>query len=150
MNKLLVLVMLAVLSTTTYKVAAAPTANQEPAPVKVAPGSRPVLEKIKISGRKAMDTLRLRVIMRFPANVGTIQQATQYLLETTDYKLVLNPNAVDDSRHILSRALLPQDRDESFKTVEAALLQIAGDDTVLVIDRANKLISFEFLEDEAE
>lgn len=98
---------------------------------------------VKVSGR-TFDPLRLKVVMSFPPNVKTIQQATQYLLETANYKLALSPTHAEETRLILSRPLLPQDRDGSLKAIEDALLQISGDDTVLIIDRENKMLSFEF------
>ena len=117
-------------------------------------GMQPVtttpMQLITVKAKAPFDNLRLRVIMRFPANVKNIQQATQYLLEATNYKLVLNPDSPDEARRILSRPLLAQDRDDSLKTIEDALLQIAGEDTVLVIDRSNRLISFEFMEGMSE
>lgn len=102
------------------------------------------LQQVHVPARK-FDPLRIKVIMQFPANVKTVQQAAQYLLETAKYKLVMNPADPEASRQILSRALLPQDADGSLQTIENALLTIGGDDTILIIDRANKLISFEFL-----
>lgn len=99
---------------------------------------------VQVVGRKTTyDPMRLKVVMRFPANVKTIQQATQYMLETVNYKLTLSPLNTEESRQILSRPLLPQDGDGSLKSIEDGLLQISGEDTVLIIDRANKLISFE-------
>ena len=105
-----------------------------------APADTPV---VKVSGR-TFDPLRLKVVMHFPPNVRTIQQATQYLLETANYKLALSPTNPEETRQILSRPLLPQDRDGSLKAIEDALLQISGDDTVLIIDREHKMLSFEF------
>lgn len=105
----------------------------EPAPV----------QRVEIKAHSKYDPLRLKIVMRFPANVKTIQQATQYMLETVDYKLTLSPANPEETRMILSRPLLPQDKDGSLKTIEDGLLQISGDDTVLIIDRTNKLISFE-------
>jgi hypothetical protein len=101
------------------------------------------LQIVKIAANKKYDPLRLKMVMRFPANVKTIQQATQYMLETVDYKLTLSPLNPNETRQILSRPLMPQDRIGGLQTIEDGLLQISGDDTVLIIDRANKLISFE-------
>lgn len=98
---------------------------------------------VKVPAR-TFDPLRLKVVMRFPPNIKTIQHATQYLLETANYKLALSPTNPEETRMILSRKLLPQDRDGSLKAIEDALLQISGDDTVLIIDRENKMLSFEF------
>lgn len=100
---------------------------------------------VRVSARQKFDPLHMNVIMQFPSNVKTVQQAAQYLLETAKYKLVLNPADPEASRQILSRSLLPQDVDGSLQTIENALLLIGGDDTILIIDRTNKLISFEFL-----
>lgn len=148
MQKIMVIVLSALLSIAISPCKAAPQRRPAEVPGLEQPAHIPRLEQINVTGKKPFDNLRLRIVMRFPANVANIQQATQYLLETTDYKLVLNPDAPDDARRILSRALLPQDRDDSLKTIEQALLQIAGEDTVLVIDKANKLISFEFLKND--
>lgn len=120
--------------------AAAATAAVEPASATDTPADPPV---VKVSGR-TFDPLRLKVVMHFPPNVRTIQQATQYLLETANYKLALSPTNPEETRQILSRPLLPQDRDGSLKAIEDALLQISGDDTVLIIDREHKMLSFEF------
>jgi hypothetical protein len=103
----------------------------------------PAAPIVKVTGRN-FDPLRLKVVMKFPPNVKTIQQATQYLLETANYKLALSPDHPEETRAVLSRPLLPQDRDGSLKAIEDALLQISGDDTVLVIDREHKMLSFEF------
>lgn len=97
---------------------------------------------VKVSAR-SFDALRLKVVMQFPPNVKTIQHATQYLLETANYKLAISPTHPEETRLILSRPLLPQDRDGSLKAIEDALLQISGEDTVLIIDRENKMLSFE-------
>lgn len=103
------------------------------------------VQQVRIaSARQKYDPLRMNVIMQFPTNVKTVQQAAQYLLETAKYKLVLNPTDPDGARQIFSRTLLPQDANGTLQTIENALLQIGGDDTVLIIDRENKLISFEF------
>lgn len=110
------------------------------APADDTPADPPV---VKVSGR-TFDPLRLKVVMHFPPNVRTIQQATQYLLETANFKLALSPTNPEETRQILSRPLLPQDRDGSLKAIEDALLQISGDDTVLIIDREHKMLSFEF------
>ena len=150
MYKKIVLVVSALLIATATHGQSSEAKRQPAALAYTGPTQQRPIEQITVKGKKPFDNLRLRVVMRFPANVSNIQQATQYLLETTDYKLVLSPGAPDEARRILSRALLPQDRDDSLKTIEEALLQIAGEDTVLVIDRANKLISFEFLTSEDE
>lgn len=120
--------------------AARPTRDIPPAP------AQPQTAVVQIIGnRTTYDPMRLKVVMRFPANVKTIQQATQYMLETANYKLTLSPLNAEESKQILSRPLLPQDSDGSLKSIEDGLLQISGEDTVLIIDRANKLISFELL-----
>ena len=106
---------------------------------------RSAVQQVRVPARQKFDPLRLNVVMQFPANVKTVQQAAQYLLETANFKLVLNPADPDGSRQIFARSLLPQDIDGSLQTIENALLLIGGDDTVLIIDRANKLITFEFL-----
>lgn len=113
-----------------------------PEPIGVYDDDQP-LPVVKIPANKKFDPLRLKVIMRFPANVKTIQQATQYMLETVDYKLTLNPLDPEETKKILSRPLMAHDRNGSMQTIEDGLLQISGDDTVLIIDRNNKLISFE-------
>lgn len=143
------------------KRAPTPTADQAPAPIAAAPAPRaaastapeqdavddggPAVVEVSARNLPKYDPLRLKVVMKFPPNVKTIQQASQYLLETANYKLTLNPANEEDSRIILSRPLLPQDRDGSIKTIEAGLLQISGDDTILVIDREHKMVSFEFM-----
>ncbi|WP_395398706.1 hypothetical protein ACHMW6_00135 (plasmid) [Pseudoduganella sp. UC29_106] len=103
------------------------------------------IPKVRIAARQPLDPLRLRVVMQFPPNVTTVQQAAQYLLETAQYKLVLSPANPNDTRRILTRPLLGQDKDGSLQTIEDALLIVGGDDTVLVIDRENRMITFEFI-----
>lgn len=137
------------------KLARAQAASSQPAPAApAAPAAGPVaLDEeipeqapatvVKVTGRN-FDPLRLKVVMKFPSNVKTIQHATQYLLETANYKLALSPTHAEETRAILSRPLLPQDRDGSLKAIEDALLQISGDDTVLIIDREHKMLTFEF------
>lgn len=125
-------------------VAKAETASSYPEPKGVYDDDQPAkVAVVKIAGTKKYDPLRLKMVMRFPSNVKTIQQATQYMLETVDYKLTLSPLNPEETRKILSRPLLPQDRIGGLQTIEDGLLQISGDDTVLIIDRENKLISFE-------
>ena len=124
-------------------VAKAETASSYPEPKGVYDDQPTKVAVVKIAGIKKYDPLRLKMVMRFPSNVKTIQQATQYMLETVDYKLTLSPLNPEETRKILSRPLLPQDRIGGLQTIEDGLLQISGDDTVLIIDRENKLISFE-------
>jgi hypothetical protein len=125
------------------------TDETDPAPISAqrqAPPPAPPIQTVKIVGKQTYDSLRLRMVMNFPSNVKTVQQATQYMLETVNFKLILNPANPEQTKRILSRPLLPQDRDGSLKTIEDGLLQISGDDTLLVIDRKNKLITFELME----
>jgi hypothetical protein len=102
---------------------------------------RPV-QKVKVSGPK-YDPLRLRITMNFPPNVKTVQQATQYILETINYKLVMSPTNPDETKEIISRKLMAQDNNGALRTIEDGLLTISGEDVVLVVDRVNKLVTFE-------
>jgi hypothetical protein len=115
--------------------AAAPPAQE------VAPDAP--IPTVEVVALPTYDPLRLKVVMQFPANVKTIQQATQYMLETVNYKLTLSPLNPEESKRILSRPLMPQDRDGKLRTIEDGLLLISGDDTVVIVDRIHKLISFE-------
>lgn len=114
----------------------------DPAPANN-PASPDSVAVVQIPATSKYDPMRLKVAMQFPPNVKTIQQASQYLLETVNYKLALNPLSPEESKRILARPLLAQDKDGSLRTIEDGLLLISGDDTVLIIDRAHKLISFE-------
>ncbi len=106
----------------------------------------PATEQIQIVDVKAsanVNTLRLKTIMSFPANLRSVQDTSMYLLEPINYKLVYSPLLPDHTKRILARPLIRAFSDGSLKTIEDALLTISGDDTILVVDHVNKLITFE-------
>lgn len=94
----------------------------------------------------ASNKLKIRVIMKFPSFLRTIEETSLYLLAPINYKLVFSPYFPEQTRKILERRLLSTHNDGSLKTIEEALLQISGDDTIIVVDHDHKLITFEFIQ----
>ncbi|RZI40363.1 hypothetical protein EGT07_23765 [Herbaspirillum sp. HC18] len=95
----------------------------------------------KAAGSPSLNKLRMNVVMAFPAEVGTVRDVALYLLEPAGYKLASSFNPA--TSQILSRPLLPHLSDKSLMAIEDALLLVSGDDTRLVVDHANKLVTFE-------
>jgi hypothetical protein len=106
----------------------------------------PADEHIQVVDVKAsanINTLRLKTVMNLPQNLRSVQDTSMYLLEPVSYKLVYSPLLPDHTKRILARPLIRAFSDGSLKTIEDALLTISGDDTILVVDHVNKLITFE-------
>lgn len=104
------------------------------------------VQQVSVKPRTTANPMRLRTVMSFPAKLKTVKDTTEYILEPINYKLVLSPDAENQTKRILSRPLLRLHADGTIKSIEDALLKISGEDTVLVVDHENKLITLEFID----
>lgn len=98
---------------------------------------------VEVKASNKINSLHLRAVMTFPARLKNVSDTANYLLEPINYKVMQMPGDRKISK-ILSRPLLPIYNNGQMKTIEDALLDIAGDDTILVVDHEHKLITFEF------
>ena len=103
------------------------------------------IQQVSIRASSSVNAMRLKTVMSFPDRIKNVKETTEYLLEPIAYKLVLSPSAENDTKRILSRPLLRTNADGSLKSIEDALLQVSGDDTVLVVDHEHKLVTLEFV-----
>ncbi len=120
-------------ATTLVAPAPAPAAEQNPAVVVIrAPGQA-----------RAFDQLKTGTVLELPDSIKTVEQAANYVLTPTGYSLMVPNDGFRSAAAILLRPTSAQSRVAGYTTIENALLIIAGDDVRLVIDHANKLVSFE-------
>ena len=103
------------------------------------------IQQVSIRASSSVNAMRLKTVMSFPDRIKNVKETTEYLLEPIAYKLVLSPSAENDTKRILSRPLLRTNADGSLKSIEDALLQVSGDDTVLVVDHEHQLVTLEFV-----
>lgn len=104
------------------------------------------MQQVNIRASAAINSLRLRTVMTFAERLKNIKETAEYLIEPINYKLVLSPISAEQTKRILARPLLRVYSDGSLKSIEDALLQIAGEDTILIVDHEHKLITFEFID----
>lgn len=104
------------------------------------------IQQIDIRASAQINSLKLRTVMTFSQKLKNIKETAEYLLEPINYKLVLSPISGEQSKRILARPLMRVHSDGSLKTIEDALLQISGEDTILIVDHEHKLITFEFID----
>ena len=104
------------------------------------------VQQIDMRASAQINSLKLRTVMTFSQKLKNIKETAEYLLEPINYKLVLSPISGEQSKRILARPLIRAHSDGSLKTIEDALLQISGEDTILIVDHEHKLITFEFIE----
>ena len=88
------------------------------------------------------DPLEQTASITFPATVLTIKDAVNYLLENTGYKLIPKPYQSKDADELLGQKLPLSDRKFTSVTIKAALLALAGNTYVLLIDPQRRYISF--------
>lgn len=88
--------------------------------------------------------LQIRTGMTFPKQVLTVRDLALYLLEPSDYKLVVVSGRRAEAMQILARLVPKEVMDGSIKTIEDALLLAAGKDVNLVVDQKNKMVTFEY------
>jgi conjugative transfer region protein (TIGR03748 family) len=89
----------------------------------------------------AMNPLRLQVQLRLPAEARTVGAAVRYLLEPSGYRLI--GAASQDAQVILARPVPARVRSPALVAIDDALLRVAGEDVRLVVDHANRLVTFE-------
>lgn len=104
------------------------------------------IQQVDVRASAAINSLRLRTVMTFAERLKNIKETAEYLIEPINYKLVLSPISSEQTKRILARPLLRVYSDGSLKTIEDALLQIAGEDTILIVDHEHKLVTFEFID----
>ena len=92
---------------------------------------------------KPFDLLKSGTLTTYPDNVTTVGQATLYLLEPTKYKLAIGLPASSSSASIALKLIPPKARQDKIMPIYQALLLLMNQDERLIIDKKNKLISFE-------
>jgi len=97
----------------------------------------------KVPQETRYNELKAGTTLNVPDNLRTVQQAANYLLTPTGYSLVVPTQGFREAAAILNRPVTLESRQAGFASIESALLIIAGDDVRLVVDHANKLVSFE-------
>lgn len=88
-----------------------------------------------------VDPLRLSIRTNYPTELTTVGQGIQWLLEATDYQLVLRTPAPSDAISLASKPIPPMARLVRIMSIEDAMLALIGTENYLVIDRQHKLIS---------
>lgn len=105
--------------------------------------------KVELYGQNAnaaYNRLHIGTAFKYdPKTMPAVLQAAQYLLAPTGYRLVIPYDSARQVNTILMRPVSPLGQTSGYVHIEDALLLIAGDDVALVVDHANKLVSYQLL-----
>lgn len=89
--------------------------------------------------------LRRGVVMTFPPEVKTVLDASRYMLAPGGYRVTIPNSTQQQTSAILNRPVLSVHRNGALLPIDVALLTVAGDDTLLIVDHESKLVTFERL-----
>ena len=87
--------------------------------------------------------LRVQVRASYPQKVRTVGQAASHLLETIDYRVIVNGAAPLDAPGIARMGIGPQARTGEILPLEEILLLLVGEQNRVVVDYEHRLVSFE-------
>jgi type IV pili sensor histidine kinase/response regulator len=86
--------------------------------------------------------LEQTVSLTIPAEIQTVGNAVNYLLQNTGYKLLPTKYRLDDASELLKQKLPLNDRRLTNTTVKNALLALVGNAYLLLIDPKHRYVSF--------
>jgi hypothetical protein len=92
--------------------------------------------------------LRVNIRAKYPTELITVAQATNYLLEPVGYSFITRGDIAPDARDIGNRQIRATAESNNIIPLEDALLLLAGDDCRLIVDYEHKLVSFEKIKGE--
>jgi|JI7StandDraft_1071085.scaffolds.fasta_scaffold646829_2 hypothetical protein len=93
--------------------------------------------------QSSIDPLELGVRTNYSPSINTVLQGTMYVLGATDYKLIAGSSVSPTATSIINRPIPPEAIQDKVMPIYKALLLLAGNDSVLVVDTKHKLITFE-------
>ncbi|MDA8382977.1 MAG: hypothetical protein M0037_07965 [Betaproteobacteria bacterium] len=104
-----------------------------------------VLALVPLYSRAArlVDPLRIGTTMHFGADIRTVGEAAQSILQATGFRLVLPPADPSATLAILEAPLPPEAQNAGLMSVEEGLLTLIGRRDRLVVDPRHKLVTFE-------
>ena len=88
------------------------------------------------------NALEQTVSLTFPVEIQTVGNAVSYLLQNTGYKLLSTKYRLDDANELLKQKLPLNDRKLTNTTVKNALLALAGNSYLLLVDPKHRYVSF--------
>lgn len=90
------------------------------------------------------DPMKMGTRLYFSSEIRTVGQAAKQILRPTGYKLLLTEPAPYESNEIASHPISKNALSQNVLSIEDALLRLVGDENRVIIDHANKLVSFEY------
>lgn len=91
-----------------------------------------------------IDPLTLAVRTVWGPEIKTVEDAVDWIIEPTGYRLVTSYPAPTESARIAQRSLPPVIKLHRTMPIIDALQLLAGMDNTVIIDKRNKLISFQY------
>ncbi|MHC4397907.1 MAG: PFGI-1 class ICE element type IV pilus protein PilL2 [Planctomycetota bacterium] len=101
-----------------------------------------VTDKPKLSQQNPLEQT---VSLTIPAEIQTVGEAINYLLQNTGYNLLPAKYRQDEASELLKQKLPLNDRSLKNTTVKNALLALAGNAYLLLVDPKHRYVSFNVL-----
>ncbi len=97
---------------------------------------------------RTADPLEMSVRMDLPPHITSVAEGVVYVLGSSGYHLVLDEKTLPGSMEIAKRPIPPKAIRHTVVPIYQAILWMIGDDSRLVVDPVQKVISFEKINDE--
>jgi hypothetical protein len=107
--------------------------------------AQPTSEMSATQAASPSKMLRRGVVMTFPPEIKTVLDASRYMLAPGGYRVTIPNSTQQQTAAILNRPVLSVHRNGALLPIDVALLTVAGDDTLLIVDHESKLVTFERL-----
>lgn len=105
-------------------------------------GALPQLNNENDVRQSEIDLTTVSVRTVWPEEVKTVQQASQYILDTIGYRLVTEYPAPNDANKLATQKMPPIAKVHRTMPIIDVLQMLIGFDNYVVIDHAHKLVSF--------
>lgn len=106
------------------------------------PEKKQIIAAEEVQTKKDIDLLSVSVRTVFHENIKSVGQATEYILETIGYKLVVSYPAPSDAILLASKPIPPIARIHRTMPIVDAIQLMIGLENYVIIDHGHKLVSF--------